>query len=203
MKLVFATNNDHKLHEIRDVLKGNFELLSLKDINLVQEIPENEPTLEGNAMFKAKFINEICGLNIFADDTGLEIEALNGAPGVHSARFAGEDKDFEANIDKVLFLLKDVSNRKARFRTVIALIINGKEFLFEGIINGMIIQERTGTGGFGYDSVFVPNGSDLTFAEMSLEAKNRISHRAVAFRKLIDFLTKYPGADNNNQTKEV
>jgi XTP/dITP diphosphohydrolase len=199
MKIVFATNNENKLREIRNVLRDNFDLLSLKDIDLDQDIPENEPDLEGNAMYKARFINDLSGLNVFADDTGLEIEALNGAPGVHSARFAGEKKDFEANIEKVLFLLQGITNRKARFRTVIALIIDGKEFLFEGLIYGEIINERTGTGGFGYDPIFVADGHTLTFAEMSLEEKNRISHRAIAFRKLIEFLSGYSEQDNKTR----
>ena len=191
MKILFATNNNNKLHEIRNILQNGFEILSLKDVNLNQEIPENEPTIEGNAMSKARFISERCHCNVFADDTGLEIEALNGEPGVFSARYAGDEKNFDANIDKVLFLLKNETNRKARFRTVIALIIDGKEFLFEGIINGRIIRERVGTGGFGYDPVFIPEGELKTFAEMSISDKNRISHRALAFRKLVDFLTGY------------
>jgi XTP/dITP diphosphohydrolase len=203
MKLVFATNNDHKLREIRNVLSDNFKLLTLKDINLDQDIPENEPTLEGNAMYKARFINERCGYNVFADDTGLEIDELEGAPGVHSARYAGENKDFEANIDKVLSLLKNKTNRGAKFRTVIALIIDGDEYLFEGEINGKIIYKRTGTGGFGYDSIFIPDGNDQTFAEMSLEDKNSISHRAIAFRKLTDFLAKYSDHNNKTEVKHV
>jgi XTP/dITP diphosphohydrolase len=203
MNLVFATNNDNKLREIRNVLRDNLELLSLKDINLDQDIPENEPTLEENAMFKARYISNLCGLNVFADDTGLEIDELNGDPGVHSARYAGEQKDFAANIDKVLSLLKDRTNRKARFRTVIALIIDGNEFLFEGIIMGRIINERTGTGGFGYDSIFVPEGKTLTFAEMSLEDKNRISHRAIAIKNLIEFLSKYRDQNNKNEVIHV
>jgi XTP/dITP diphosphohydrolase len=201
MQLVFATNNDHKLHEIKNVLKGNFELLSLKDINLDQDIPENEPTLEGNAMYKARYINDRCGCNIFADDTGLEIEELGGDPGVFSARFAGEEKNFDANIDKVLRLMKDKLNRNARFRTVIALIIDGNEFLFEGTIDGQIIDHRSGSGGFGYDPIFVPAGNRQTFAEMSLEDKNKISHRAIAFRKLIDFLDKYNDQNNKASSK--
>jgi XTP/dITP diphosphohydrolase len=196
MKLVFATNNDNKLREIRAVLRGNFELLSLKDIDLKQEIPEDEPTLEGNALSKARFINDRCGFNVFADDTGLEIDELKGAPGVHSARFAGENKDFEANIDKVLDLLKGCKNRKARFRTVIALIIDENEFFFEGCVEGKIISKRSGTGGFGYDPIFVPNNHSLTFAEMSPEEKNNISHRALAFSKLTAFLAKYVEENN-------
>ena len=196
-------NNDHKLHEIRNVLHDGFELISLKDLNLDQDIPENEPTIEGNALSKARYIYDRCRCNVFADDTGLEVEALNGEPGVYSARYAGEDKNFDANIDKVLNLLADKENRKARFRTVIALIIDGKEFLFEGIIEGLITNERSGSGGFGYDPVFVPAGEIKTFAEMALTDKNRISHRALAFRKLVDFLIKYNHKYNNDAPKQV
>lgn len=197
MQLIFATNNENKLREIKNVLNNSFELLSLKDINLDQDIPENEPTLEGNALAKARFINNITKVNVFADDTGLEIDELNGAPGVHSARYAGEHKDFEANIDKVLGQLEGKTNRKARFRTVIALIIDGNEYLFEGKIEGVIISDRRGKEGFGYDPVFVPNGSKLTFAEISLEEKNVISHRALAFKKLIAFLSEYKTRNKN------
>lgn len=203
MKLIFATNNNHKLHEIRNVLNGNFELLSLKDINLDRDIPENEPTLEANALSKARYINDLCRCNVFADDTGLEIDELNGEPGVFSARYAGEEKNFDANIDKVLLLMKNKSNRKARFRTVIALIIDENEYLFEGIIDGKINNERSGSSGFGYDPIFVPEGKNITFAAMSLEEKNRISHRALAFRKLIDFLDKYNVQNNKAGQKQV
>ena len=191
MQLVFATNNTHKLNEIRNILGNSFNLLSLSDLNLNEDIPENEPTLEGNAMFKARHIYNILKMNVFADDTGLETEALNGLPGVHSARFAGEGKRSEDNIDKLLKLLTDASNRKARFRTVIALILDGKEFLFEGVSEGEIIAERRGKEGFGYDPVFIPDGSDLTYAQMPLDEKNLISHRARAFNKLREFLSRY------------
>ena len=203
MKLLFATNNDHKLHEIRNVLQEGFELISLKDVNLDQDIPEDEPTIEGNALSKARYIYDRVRCNVFADDTGLEVDALNGEPGVYSARYAGEDKNFDANIDKVLNLLADKGNRKARFRTVIALIIDEKEFLFEGIIEGQITKKRSGSGGFGYDPVFLPAGESKTFAEMPLDDKNRISHRALAFRKLVDFLIKYNHEYNNDVPKQV
>jgi len=191
MKIVFATNNEHKIKEIRNILGRSFTLLSLHDLKIKEEIPEEEPTLEGNAMQKARFIHKKLNINVFADDTGLEIEVLNGLPGVNSARFAGEKKDSDANIDKVLGMMGSSNNRKARFRTVIALIMNSKEYLFEGIVNGHIINERRGKDGFGYDPVFIPEGNDRTFAEMSLDEKNKISHRALAFEKLRDFLIKY------------
>jgi XTP/dITP diphosphohydrolase len=196
MDIIFATNNEHKISEIRYVLGDSFKLLSLSDVSLKEDIPEDEPTLEGNALFKARYVHNITGMNVFSDDTGLEIEALGGRPGVHSARFAGESKDSEANIEKVLELMKDAQNRNARFRTVIALIFNGKEFLFEGIARGIIISEKRGRAGFGYDPVFVPEGHDLTFAEMSLDKKNSISHRAKAFGKLKEFLNGKSAPDN-------
>ena len=189
MQLIFATNNGNKLKEIRHIIGDSFNLLSLGDLNIDQDIPENEPTLEGNALFKARYIHQSTGMNVFADDTGLEIEALDGQPGVWSARFAGEDKDSNANIEKVLFLLGENENRKARFRTVIALIFNDKEYFFEGIIAGNIIRAKRGNEGFGYDPVFMPEGKNLTFAEMDLDEKNTISHRARAFEKLREFLS--------------
>ena len=189
MDIVFATNNKNKIREIKHVLGNNFNLLSLNDINLDEDIPENEPTLEGNAIHKARYIFEVTGMDVFADDTGLEVEALNGRPGVHSARFAGETKDPSANIEKLLLMMKDKENRKARFRTVIALIYDKKEFTFEGTVDGIIINERRGDKGFGYDPVFIPEGDSRTFAEMNLSEKNRISHRARAFEKLCDFLS--------------
>jgi XTP/dITP diphosphohydrolase len=189
MHLVFATNNENKLREIKHILGNSFSLLSLGDINIDEDIPENEPTLEGNALHKARYIHRSTGLNVFADDTGLEINALNGEPGVFSARYAGEKKDSDANIEKVLSLLGNGKNRQARFRTVIALVFNGKEYLFEGMVNGNIITEKRGKAGFGYDPVFVPEGKNLTFAEMDLDEKNSISHRARAFEKLREFLS--------------
>jgi XTP/dITP diphosphohydrolase len=198
MKLVFATNNDHKLKEIKHLLGNSFTLLSLKEINITGDIPEDSPTLEENALFKAKYIHSATGLDVFADDTGLEIEALGGNPGVHSARFAGNQKDFSANTKKVLHLMEGEKNRNARFRTVIALIINEKEYIFEGIVSGRIGFETKGSGGFGYDPVFIPDGEKLTFAEMSLDQKSRISHRARAFDKLKMFLSQSTGPDNKD-----
>lgn len=191
MEIIFATNNVNKIREIHNLLGNSFHLLSLKDINIDEDIPENETTLEGNAIQKARYIFSVTGMNVFADDTGLEVEALNGRPGVHSARFAGENKDSEANIDKLLSLMRTELNRNARFRTVIALIFENKEYLFEGVVKGKIINERRGKEGFGYDPVFIPEGSSFTFAEISIENKNRISHRAKAFEKLREFLMKY------------
>jgi XTP/dITP diphosphohydrolase len=191
MQIVFATNNENKIREIRSILGKSFELLSLKDLKIEDEIPENEPSLEENAMFKARYIYKMLDKNVFADDTGLEIDVLNGLPGVHSARFAGEANDPDANIDKALSLMGSSANRNARFRTVIALILDGEEFMFEGVVNGIIIHEKRGTEGFGYDPVFVPEGGKLTFAEMPLSEKNLISHRARAFEKLRSFLVHY------------
>ena len=191
MKIVFASNNKNKIREISHILDNKITLLSLGEVNIFEDIPEDEPLIEGNALFKAQYVYNATGLDVFADDTGLEIEALNGLPGVHSARFAGESKDSSANIAKVLELLKGEQNRKARFRTVIALIFEGKEYLFEGTISGTIIDEKRGDEGFGYDPVFIPEGKDLTFAQMSLNEKNKISHRALAFEKLKEFLHQY------------
>lgn len=189
--LVFATHNQHKLIEISAMISNKFELKSLNDINCFDEIPEEKDTLEGNALDKARFVFEKCGLNCFADDTGLEIEALHGKPGVYSARYAGESKDSQANMNKVLAEMEGISNRKARFRTVIALIIEGKEFLLEGIVNGIIIEHKRGNSGFGYDPIFIPDGYNTTFAEMDLIEKNKISHRANATLKLIEFLKDF------------
>jgi XTP/dITP diphosphohydrolase len=191
MTLVFASNNEHKIREIKSLLGNSFTLLSLHDINIREDIPEQEPKIEGNALSKARFVFNASGMDVFADDTGLEIDALNGLPGVHSARFAGENKDSSANIAKVLSMLGNTENRKARFRTVIALILEKKEYLFEGIVTGSIIREKKGTGGFGYDPIFVPDGKICTFAEMDLAEKNTVSHRARAFQKLKDFLIHY------------
>jgi len=188
MTLIFATNNEHKAREINNILDDNIRLLRLSDVNITEDIPEDEPLIEGNAMFKARYVHERTGLNVFADDTGLEIAALSGLPGVHSARFAGEAKDSSANIAKVLSMLNGMTNRKARFRTVIALVFENKEYLFEGTVNGTIIDEKRGSEGFGYDPVFVPDGGNLTFAQMPLSEKNKISHRAMAFEKLKEFL---------------
>ena len=191
MKIVFATNNQHKLSEIRQILGDRVEVLSLKDINCDVDIPETGTTLEANALQKAQYIYDHYQMNVFADDTGLEVEALGGAPGVYSARYAGgEGHDSEANMAKLLCELGENNNRRARFRTVIALIIQGQVHEFEGIVNGEIIRERRGGEGFGYDPIFQPEGYDKTFAELGVEVKNQISHRARATQKLAEFLQK-------------
>ncbi|TVR39030.1 MAG: non-canonical purine NTP diphosphatase [Cryomorphaceae bacterium] len=187
-KLVFATHNAHKLREVQDLLAGKYELLSLTDIGCHDEIPETADTLEGNALIKARFVQEHYGYDVFADDTGLEVDALGGAPGVFSARYAGPQKRSEDNIEKLLSELEGKSNRKARFRTSIALILENEEWLFDGIVEGQITTEPSGLGGFGYDPVFHPEGYSMTFAEMSSENKNQISHRGRAVRKLVEFL---------------
>lgn len=189
-QLIFATNNNHKLTELRAAVNKSFILKSLSDIGFNEDIPEPFDTLEDNALAKVRYLHERYRINCFADDTGLEIEALNGAPGVFSARFAGDQKDSEANMQKVLDLLQGIDNRKARFRTVIALNYDNKEYLFEGVVNGKIIKERTGDMGFGYDPIFVPDGFDTTFAQMDIDVKNQISHRGRATAKLIEFLNK-------------
>lgn len=190
-KLVFATNNLNKLKEARAILQDKVEVVSLADINCHDDIPETAQTLEGNALIKAKYVFDHFHLDCFSDDTGLEIDALNGEPGVYSARYAGTDKDSEANMKKVLDKLNGISNRKAHFRTVIALIIDGKEYSFDGIIKGEITTEKNGTSGFGYDPIFRPSQSKYTFAEMPAEEKNHISHRALALQKLNDFIKTY------------
>lgn len=191
MKLVFATNNQHKLDEVRKITAGYTEIVSLLDIDCHDDIPETADTLEGNALQKARFIKENFGYDCFADDTGLEVEALDNAPGVYSARYAGPGHDSEANMNKLLHDMEGKENRKARFRTVIVLILNGKEYMFEGIVNGTIIKEKRGGSGFGYDPIFVPDTYSQTFAEMGNEIKNQISHRAEAVRKLTAFLSDY------------
>jgi XTP/dITP diphosphohydrolase len=188
IELVFATNNLHKLEEISKIVGEKFTILSLNEIGCNEEIPETADTLEGNASQKSRYIFNKFGKNCFADDTGLEVEALNGKPGVYSARYAGLQNDPEKNIVKLLAELKDYSNRKAQFRTVISLILNGKEFFFEGIVKGKILLEKQGDNGFGYDPVFMPDGFDKSFAEMDLDEKNSISHRAKAMGTLIRFL---------------
>lgn len=187
-KFVFATNNIHKLEEVEAIIGKKIEIFSLKDIGCVTDIPETSDTLEGNALQKARFIYEKYHKDCFADDTGLEVEALGGAPGVYSARYAGEAHNSEANMRKLLLDLEGVENRKARFRTVFALILNGKEHLFEGIVNGEITKTRRGMSGFGYDPIFVPDGYTQTFAEMGDALKNKISHRAIGVQKLCKFL---------------
>ena len=186
--LVFATNNLHKLQEVKAILDGKVQIQSLSEIGCLDEIPETADTLEGNALLKAKFVYDRFQLDCFADDTGLEIEALGGEPGVFSARYAGLEHDFYKNRMKVLRLMEQQTNRKAQFRTVIALVLQGKEYLFEGKVEGIITREPRGEGGFGYDSIFVPNGYEQTFAELSAEQKNQISHRAHAVKKFADFI---------------
>ena len=188
MKLVFATQNSNKLKEVRPLLPETVQLVSLRDLETGEELPETGRTLEANVAQKAKYIYEKFGMNCFADDTGLEVAALDGRPGVWSARYAGPACRSEDNVRKVLTELKDVEDRKARFRTVIALIVDGQEYLYEGVVNGTIARDPAGSGGFGYDPVFIPEGEARTFAEMSLEEKNRISHRALAVRAFINGL---------------
>ena len=188
-KLVFATNNAHKLEEVAAILGDQVELLSLNDISCQTDIPETAETLEGNALLKSSYIYKNYHLDCFADDTGLEVEALNGAPGVYSARYAGgEGHDAQANMLKLLHELEGKENRKAQFRTAISLILDGKEYLFEGVIKGEIIKVKRGDSGFGYDPVFMPEGYDRTFAELGNDIKNQISHRALAVQKLCEFL---------------
>lgn len=192
MKLVFASNNQNKINEIQLLLPDTIQILSLEDIGCFEDIPETADTIEGNAILKANYVTEKFGYNCFADDTGLEVEALNGAPGVYSARYAGEQKDTSDNMDKLLLNLKDKSNRAAQFKTVIALNLDGKQTLFTGIIKGNIIKEKIGTNGFGYDPIFVADGYTKTFAELTIGEKSGISHRGLAVKQLMDFF------DNNN-----
>lgn len=190
-KLAFATNNAHKLEEVAAILGEKIELFSLNDIGCHTDIPETAATLEGNALLKSSFIFKNYGLDCFADDTGLEVEALDGAPGVYSARYAGgEGHDSQANMLKLLRDLEGKENRKAQFRTAISLILDGKEYLFEGVIKGEIIKEKRGDSGFGYDPIFKPEGYDKTFAELGNDIKNKISHRALAVQKLCEFLQR-------------
>lgn len=187
-KLIFATQNKHKIEEIQNVVSGFFDIISLNDLQYFDEIPETGLTLKENALQKAQFVHQRFGIDCFADDTGLEIEALGGEPGVFSARYAGEGKSFEDNMNKVLCKLEGEKNRKAKFTTVIALIMKEKHYFFEGYVEGVILNEKKGIAGFGYDPIFLPNGYNSTFAQMSMDVKNRISHRAIATKKLIDFL---------------
>ncbi|WP_166386287.1 non-canonical purine NTP diphosphatase [Polaribacter sp. 11A2H] len=191
MKLVFATNNLNKLREVQEMLPDSIQLLSLKDINCFDEIEETETTLEGNAKLKADYITKKFGYNCFADDTGLEVESLDGKPGVYSARFAGEPSNSENNMQKLLVDLKAADNRKAQFRTAVALNLNDENFLFEGICKGDILEKKQGEKGFGYDPIFKPKGFEKSFAEMTSEEKNIISHRGIAIQKLVKFLSKY------------
>lgn len=187
--LVFATNNKHKLDEVQKIASGSVNIVSLEDIDCHDDIPETSDTLEGNALQKALYIKEHYGFDCFADDTGLEVEPLNNAPGVYSARYAGPGHNSEANMNKLLQEMNGIENRKACFRTVIALIFNGKEYFFEGIVNGQITKEKRGTSGFGYDPIFIPDNYTETFAEMGNDIKNTISHRAEAVKKLSSFLS--------------
>ncbi len=191
MKLIFATQNENKAKEIQKLMPTGIEILSLKDIECFDDIPETATTLEGNAQLKARFIAEKYKVNCFADDTGLEIEALNNEPGVYSARYAGEQKNSNDNMDLVLKKLASNENRKARFRTSICLIVDGKELMFEGIVEGEIRTEKSGSDGFGYDPIFEPENCGKTFAEMSMEEKNKRSHRARAFEKMVKELANY------------
>lgn len=189
MTLVFASNNKHKIQEIKALLPDSFIIKSLEDIGCTEDIPETADTIEGNAMLKADYVTQKYGLPCFADDSGLEVEALSGQPGVHSARYAGEQKNDNDNIEKLLTTLQDKTNRKAQFKTVIALNLNGEQHLFTGIIKGEIITEKRGTNGFGYDSVFVAEEHHKTFAELSSDEKNKISHRAKAVKQLAEWLS--------------
>jgi len=190
MDLVFATHNTNKLKEVSLLLPKTIRLISLEDLGCHEEISETESTLEANAQLKADYITNRYGISCFADDTGLIIDALNGAPGVHSARFAGEEKDSKKNMEKVLFELKNIKSRTARFKTVIALNLNKKRILFEGVVEGTITKDKMGVEGFGYDPIFIPNGYDQTFAQLPIQIKNEISHRGKALQKLIAYLTK-------------
>ena len=190
MELIIATHNENKVLEFKKKLSSKYLLKSLSDLNFTDEIPENENSIKKNAIFKSKFIHNIFKSNVFSDDTGLEIESLNNEPGVHSARYGGEKKDPLKNINLVLKKMKGVSNRKARFRTVISLMMDNKNYCFEGIVNGTIIDKPKGDMGFGYDPIFVADNMNKTFAEITLIEKNKISHRAIATNKLIDFLNK-------------
>lgn len=190
MTLVFATANQNKVKEIQALIPDSIRLLGLSDIQCLEEIPETQPTIEGNAAQKAFYVFEKYHHNCFADDTGLEVEALDNRPGVMSARYAGDAKNASDNMDKVLAELKNETNRTARFKTIISLVINGEETLFEGVVEGTILKEKRGEKGFGYDPIFLPNGSDRSFAEMELAEKNKISHRALAVNKLVAYLNK-------------
>jgi len=188
MELIIASQNQNKLVEFKKILGDKINLFSLSDIGLNQEIPENEKTIKKNAMFKAKFVNIQTGKNVFADDTGLEIDSLNGEPGVYSARYSGVERNSDKNIELVLTKLKNKTNRNSRFKTIISLIIDGKSVNFEGVVEGKITEEKRGSNGFGYDPIFQPNGYASTFGEMSLKEKNKISHRSIAINKMVQYL---------------
>lgn len=188
MELIIASQNQNKLMEFKKILGDKINLFSLSDIGLNQEIPENEKTIKKNAMFKAKFVNTQTGKNVFADDTGLEIDSLNGEPGVYSARYSGVERNSDKNIELVLTKLKNKTNRNSRFKTIISLILDGKNINFEGVVEGKITEEKRGSNGFGYDPIFQPNGYASTFGEMSLKEKNKISHRSIAINKMVQYL---------------
>ena len=188
MQLVFATHNNHKVSEIKPLLPPSIKVSTLNEIGIIEEIAETADTIEGNAILKARFVYDKLQCNCFADDTGLEVDAINGEPGVYSARYAGDGKSANDNIEKLLGKLKDASNRSAKFKTVIAAIIDGKEYIFEGIVHGIISEIKMGEQGFGYDPVFVPDGYMISFAQMKLEEKNKISHRGLAVKKFAEFL---------------
>lgn len=190
MKLVFASNNHNKIKEIQQLVPATIQIVSLQDIGCTEDIPETADTIEGNAILKANYVTQKYGYDCFADDSGLEVDALNGAPGVYSARYAGEPKNDDNNMNKLLLNLKDKTNKKANFKTVICLNINGEQYLFTGIINGKIIDEKIGTNGFGYDPIFVADGFSKTFAELTMEEKSSISHRGQAVKQLVDFCKK-------------
>lgn len=192
MEIVFATGNQNKIREVQKMLPANMRILSLEDIGCLVDIPETSPTIEGNALQKAQYVVDLFEKDCFSEDTGLEIMALDGRPGVYSARYAGPQRDPQDNMDKVLEELKEKTDRSARFKTVVALYLNGQMHTFEGIVEGTIRTSRSGTGGFGYDPIFQPDGYSVTFAEMSDQEKNKISHRGRAIRKLLDFLNQLP-----------
>lgn len=189
-KFVFVSNNPNKINEIQNLVEGRFIIVTPKDIGFMENIEENFPTIEGNARLKAFTIYSRYGIDCFADDTGLEVDALKGEPGVHSARYAGSSQNSSANIEKLLNRLENINERSARFRTVIALFLDHNEYYFEGIVNGRILEKLQGDNGFGYDPVFMPDGCDRTFAEMTISEKNKLSHRAIAIHKLVEFLKK-------------
>ena len=191
MKMIFATNNQHKVDEIRSAVPKDFSIITLKEAGIDIDIPEPHDTLQDNAAEKARTIHQLTKTNCFSEDTGLEVFSINNEPGVHSARYAGEEKSFDQNIEKLLLKLRNSHDRKARFRTVICLILEGKEYFFEGICEGEIIKERKGNQGFGYDPIFVPKGSTETFAEMSITEKNEFSHRKKATDRLVTFLNNF------------
>ena len=192
MKLVFATANQNKANEIQSLIPPSIEVLTLNDIHCSEEIPETQATIEGNASQKAFYVYNKYQHNCFADDTGLEVDALDGRPGVFSARYAGESKSAEDNMSKILLEMKGITNRKARFKTIISLVINGEEKQFEGVVSGVILSQRQGEKGFGYDPIFLPDGFTMSFAEMDSSQKNKISHRAIAVNKLVEYLKNLP-----------